>query len=1526
MPPRRFPSPKNPGDGVNIRHWLAIVLLLLVPLVGSAQPLWITFPGLRNWLPARDPMPVRRVFLSPQQYAEFMVTPGQAPFVRMTQAEFESRMRAAAVVMQAPRPYLTESRYSAKFVNGALAGNAEWKVKLPRHPAGVLSLDPLRIAVSDLRWEDGRPANIWRTATASADDRSKTVVSVEADAEAGSKSDSKSLTRTLKGQWSARSASDTEPNHFLLRFPTATVTHLDLDLPAKLTPIIRRDRAILTGPHATETADFKRWTFSLGGQDTCEFTLRDGTDPSVAQPGSAKAIQRWTINEGGYEGKVSFEFEAGHPRADEYQFELAAGLQVVDIVADVPVSWKVEARTLRIAPVDPGALPRITMTVRMAASPFGQAWTIPTITLAGRLPSDDAIQLKLASGLRISAFKPGDYQIVESDTTDDGGRMVKLAGTFSNGQSVTRLSPTLTFDVVPAQITVAERATMNLHRQDLRIRILATLTATHGPVSEASFIVPRGFQLTDLPVVETDPAAVITSKPRQSVEVSMRFGRPLSTGQSTAVSFQLIQTLEAKRGDVHFAVPAVMWNRAERTGSVTVNPSNAFEPSSPFVVVYQDFPPEGEQVLKLAEARTSPDQTATDPSIPSRGAAGKGTASEAPVRPERCLARVEPRRVCLDLTGHTAANAAIQRLTIPQGMQVESVRVSQQWLEGFRVVNGVLEYESGTIGNEPFEIHGCIPHSSRLIESLRLDIDDGGECAVQWNATTGILLGVSQSSRSVWMVQPALLVGIGWLFSALLIPSLIRTGWGVPSRGAFWLFLAVASLTGACMFVSGLEFAALLPASLALIGLVIGVCRKQPYPIIASDSQAAKPLSKSALVAILVAVMSLGFPASAAAPTIPTVYFVYGTGDDAKTLFALVPKEVNDRLEKLMNLQPADSVFTHAEYRVDEGQDRANEAAFDAKWTVLLTGNAPLTLAVPCTGAKVTSVLLDGQTAFPVPLPNGFSLTLSGPGLHVLTAKMTVPIRSIADERELRFSGPDVPSATLDFQSAISSRSVSVASRKGRQSTVRTGNAGSEIHAELGEGNTVLLRWRTVEPSAVTPAEPSKEVAVWDLAEGTSVLNAGFLFSTSLSPPVYRIVIPPGLVVTRVSARSIDRGTPIPTDWNEENTGEVKDATNPAKPRIIAVTARSAGDGGVAISLTAVPGRTLSSQPVLSFPRAATRPDPQAIYAIRTNGITLTKFTVTGAIDWPAESAAKAALRFPEWNLDSRPATKAIQRTDDALSLKLSLAPSESHTLAQHKFVWTLSRRSDLRVESKWDAPSPIFETWELPESLTPVTVRGTDVIDWSFVNRQLGVWLRTDDDGAIVRWTATAGEQSETVRTLPLPRSAKSNPAPSLVQLRSTPGWSVKLLSTTGVKAMADQSNLYSVDASVDAIRVSVEPAAIASSANPAPAPPPAPADTTSPSSASSKSTPQVDPVSTPALESRDVTNGTGPVTPIWRSMAAWLASLAVMAGLTRGSRHRFVPELVMGWGVLAWVALGPLFAAIVVTGFIHRLLLMLK
>jgi hypothetical protein len=1427
--------------------WLA--LAWIGPTGRSVDPPWIAIPvaAIRPPVPS-DPFPIRRIFLPSNRTPD-----GIGSLVRLPRDEFERKVRTASEVVRNP-PQIAAAHYTATFTDGVLAGTAEWTIRNPGGKRGLLALDPHRLALTRPRAADGNPVRFIRSS--SGDDTPRTFAWLDgATARDGAR---------LVADWSLRASGDSGEPRFEFRVPPAGIAFLTLTLPTGVEPRVSADEAVVSGPLPADQSARQRWRIAFGGRSTLDLAIVPFEGTRTARPGPVRTTARWTVGDGRAEGTFRFDLDPAHEPGDAYVLEVDHRLIVQSVTADIPVDWQNvpsqagSPATIRIGPRDTGRIGRILVAAASNPPVPGESWTVPSLRLRDSLPAEATVHMRIAPDLRPLHLDPGDFRLIESDLTD-AGRSMTWTSTLARPDSRVRLGPTFSFAVPQAETSVSERATFTVGQTDCFLRVLAAVTVVRGPVSTLSFLVPEPYHTTVAPSVANDPLATARLEETKPARWTISLSRPLATGQSTSVMFSLAGPLPAVHdGVIRVAVPAVDWPSSARSGTATVTTSPEWMPVSPLVVAYQDLPPSGELFLRRIESGSSVESSQTT-SKPANSAAG----TVVDLRPDHGEARIGDHTISYRITGMTAGAGDRSRVRLPAGATVRSVRVDGRAIDRPRIDSGELVLPPGVTPAMPFEIEFDMNRLGSLVERIHATWPDGSSIPVQWTRESNWFVAPRGAGESVDVVRRDVVIALGWLLAACLLVPLHRViAAGPSSRSSLFLLFVAAAVCGtfAAGRLAGPAFVA--PLIVSLAGLVFVLLRKVPSAV--------------------VVVVLLGVPADAAGPQPVDVFLMYGTGEESETLFVYASKALLDRLDRLTGTAEPEAAILSAFYA---GAERPDEATIRAEWVVSVPPGGPHRLNVPLSGAKLESVTLDGMPAFPEPIPpGGFSLTLTNQGSHTVSATFAVPVRLLAGEREIRFSGPDVALNSLEFMTLHPASRIDVTTRRGRQTTFpRDGRA--VTMAELGEGRTVAVRWRDrdVKPGKAA-SDTTLEAAVWDVEESEATLTAAFQFPANHGPE-YRIIVPTGLSLVRATARPADGGSPVP--MSTMRTGEK-----------VVVTLRQPVEGKVTIVLAFVSDRPLTALPRFPFPRSADRPDPSAVYAIRLNGLAATEFGRNGAIDVPADAAARAAILFPELNLDVRPATRAYRRTADVVTLAPRLAAAPANPLWTGTATWTLGKRADVLVEWRCDGAMPGQASFALPPVMTLAGIRGPDVIDTTIADGVSTLWLRTGDDPGPIRLVGTMAVPPNGDCSVPAIRPPNADKA--VIRIRPAAGFSVRVPPATGVTSFADGT--YELAPGVDSLRVAV-------TAIDPPKPSPQTA-ITAPATAPVRATDPLPAQTTPVSPGRS---------PPY-SIPLWLGGL-VSLGLAFVPALRFAkPELILVWGALAWVSWSPLAVAGVAIGIAMR------
>ncbi len=272
------------GSGpVGLRYRFLLLGLLLV----SLSPCLAEEPSDRAGLPT-----YRRLLLPPERLTQELKRVRDGVLVRLSNAEFEALVeRAKKAGGRRTVPRLVEASYRAVLKEEALVGEGLWKVIHTGPSPGLLNLQPFNLALRQAHI-DKQDALI-----AAFDDKTPSLL-VVSEGE-----------KTVTLEWSARAEAGPEGLRFLLEVPPCPVAVLELDVPADRAVTVLDDALVLSGPHAAETANLRRWRIVWRGRDRIDFRIRPAehsTSP-VGQP--LVAFVRQTTSQKVYPEGVDATFE-----------------------------------------------------------------------------------------------------------------------------------------------------------------------------------------------------------------------------------------------------------------------------------------------------------------------------------------------------------------------------------------------------------------------------------------------------------------------------------------------------------------------------------------------------------------------------------------------------------------------------------------------------------------------------------------------------------------------------------------------------------------------------------------------------------------------------------------------------------------------------------------------------------------------------------------------------------------------------------------------------------------------------------------------------------------------------------------------------------------------------------------------------------------------------------------------------------------------------------------------------------------
>lgn len=225
-------------------------------VAGGASLVEAADPEPADEQPPRDPFPIRRVLLTPEQLDQ-RVRAAQEPLVRMKRADFETKVRAvaAATSNSSASPELARTTYQARLEGGSLVGTGTWKLTGSRH-GGALLLQPSNMALSHVKWRHGEPVAMYLVEE-KAQSKGEDGIAVE--------SDNSRLALLVNGRdddelsfdWSSRGRVEPEAERFELKLPSSPVATLELEVPEDRTVVVESAQVLLSGPYPSGQSDRK---------------------------------------------------------------------------------------------------------------------------------------------------------------------------------------------------------------------------------------------------------------------------------------------------------------------------------------------------------------------------------------------------------------------------------------------------------------------------------------------------------------------------------------------------------------------------------------------------------------------------------------------------------------------------------------------------------------------------------------------------------------------------------------------------------------------------------------------------------------------------------------------------------------------------------------------------------------------------------------------------------------------------------------------------------------------------------------------------------------------------------------------------------------------------------------------------------------------------------------------------------------------------------------------------------------------
>lgn len=380
--------------------FVAAVIALLGPLT--------TISGLATAADSAESLPAfRRVVLNPEQAAAEADRVRRGELTQMSSAEFDELFdRAVKAAAGHRKPRLAATHYRAKLDGQALTGTGEWTIVHPGSKPEVLSVDPIRIALTKVHWSDGAAAVFGDI------NRIPSIPGVELLVD-------RSGQRKLDFLWSARGVLDPGGLRFDLRLPPCAVAVLELDLPADREPVVRRDVGLLSGPTPAEARDRRLWKLAFSGTTRIDMSVR----PLQAASGESLLLSRQQNRQEIVPGRTICDFvidlESPQAAIRELQLECDAKLQIEQISIRDSSEWKVlpeiqeGKKRIEIHLREPMLKKQLTVRAVMP-SPIDGSWGSPEMRVVGAVTRGETLSIRVHPTIRLMDWGAGALRLLES--------------------------------------------------------------------------------------------------------------------------------------------------------------------------------------------------------------------------------------------------------------------------------------------------------------------------------------------------------------------------------------------------------------------------------------------------------------------------------------------------------------------------------------------------------------------------------------------------------------------------------------------------------------------------------------------------------------------------------------------------------------------------------------------------------------------------------------------------------------------------------------------------------------------------------------------------------------------------------------------------------------------------------------------------------------------------------------------------------------------------------------------------------
>jgi hypothetical protein len=494
---------------------------------------------------------IRRVFV-PEDELDRFLTDGQWKPIERTRFEALSKAATRRSDRSTGR-WIERAEYSATFGNGMLRdGQLSAEVRNSTNKPGLLSLDSLGLALSDLAWNNG-PA-VW-----GATKSDSTAIRVE------------TAKAQLQGRWSLTGRRLPRGVEFDVELATATVSRLILKIPATHVP--HCSQGVSVGPLPSETPQWKTWRIELGSQTRCRLTISEGKPRVSATPTVlTESDVTCVVRADGFHFRHEHRFEVLGNSVDRLTFAVPNDIEIFTVAYgtdETRLKWTTTAmngtRRLHVQLPDPVLGRGRSIIIRgTAPSSMSTNWTVPEVRLqsVGGKSSRAYESVFLTGALHLTIALP----LETRGSTGAGYRQTDSVSDMVDGDTLHfhrfRDSARLILSISSPGLTLAVQSATRVVITGEQQTMVSDVKwqARSGATFQVQLGLPSSWQMTDVRTTDEDsPRGVTTWNMKRSRNglqtLTIEFAESLRPNVPRSVRLFATRTTTPRQKSIEIPVP-----------------------------------------------------------------------------------------------------------------------------------------------------------------------------------------------------------------------------------------------------------------------------------------------------------------------------------------------------------------------------------------------------------------------------------------------------------------------------------------------------------------------------------------------------------------------------------------------------------------------------------------------------------------------------------------------------------------------------------------------------------------------------------------------------------------------------------------------------------------------------------------------------------------------------------------------------------------------------------------------------------